>query len=151
MKHIILECFIIGTLKTFRLHLTVYVDEDSWKRFVPSVRLLKDYGSGWAMVGDLLLCLPLSVFVQFTQINYKVSTYLFSLQFDASTDFNAVLQEAIQKCLTAHRWMIWRNTSTTLWNSTTWSDRCLPRWKDSYFTKGEPFSPPSSCYHCFAL
>lgn len=52
----------------------MYVDEDSWKRFVPSVRLLKDYGSGWAMVGDLLLCLPLSVFVQFTQINYKVST-----------------------------------------------------------------------------
>lgn len=114
MKHLILECFIIGTLKTFRLHLTVYVDEDSWKRFVPSVRLLKDYGSGWAMVGDLLLCLPLSVFVQFTQINYKVSTYLFSLRFDASTYFNAVLQEAIQKCLTAHRWMIWRNTSTTL-------------------------------------
>ncbi|XP_029706384.1 general transcription factor 3C polypeptide 1 isoform X2 [Takifugu rubripes] len=52
--------------------LKVYVDEDSWKRFVPFVRVLKDYGSGWAMVGDLLLCLPLSIFVQFTQINYKV-------------------------------------------------------------------------------
>lgn len=63
----------------------MYVDEDSWKRFVPSVRVLKDHGSGWAMVGDLLLCLPLSVFVQFTQINYNVSTYLFSFRFDAST------------------------------------------------------------------
>lgn len=52
---------------------TVYVDEDSWKRFVPPVRELRDFGSGWAMVGDLLLCLPLSIFVQFTQINYKVS------------------------------------------------------------------------------
>lgn len=56
----------------------MFVDEDSWKRFVPSVRALKDYGSGWAMVGDLLLCLPLSVFVQFTQINYKVSASLLS-------------------------------------------------------------------------
>lgn len=74
----------------------MYVDEDSWKRFVPSLHVLKDYGSGWAMVGDLLLCLPLSVFVQFTPINYKVSTYLFSFRFDASTDFNAILQEAIQ-------------------------------------------------------
>uniref|UniRef100_H3CS41 Uncharacterized protein n=1 Tax=Tetraodon nigroviridis TaxID=99883 RepID=H3CS41_TETNG len=51
---------------------TVYMDEDSWRRFVPPVRVLKDFGSGWAMVGDLLLCLPLSIFVQFTQINYEV-------------------------------------------------------------------------------
>ncbi|KAM4584504.1 general transcription factor 3C polypeptide 1 isoform 2-T2 [Odontesthes bonariensis] len=50
----------------------VYVDEESWKRFVPPVRVHKDFISGWAMVGDLLLCLPLSIFVQFTQINYKV-------------------------------------------------------------------------------
>uniref|UniRef100_A0A3Q1G3K9 General transcription factor IIIC subunit 1 n=1 Tax=Acanthochromis polyacanthus TaxID=80966 RepID=A0A3Q1G3K9_9TELE len=50
----------------------VYADEDSWKRFVPPVRLHKEYASGWAMVGDLLLCLPLSVFVQVIQINYKV-------------------------------------------------------------------------------
>lgn len=93
-----LERFIIGDFQTFPLRPTVYVDEDSWKRFVPSVRVLKDYGSGWAMVSDLLLCLPLSVFVQFTQINYKVSTYLFSFRFDASTDFNAALQEPGQKC-----------------------------------------------------
>ncbi|XP_072240808.1 general transcription factor 3C polypeptide 1 isoform X2 [Leuresthes tenuis] len=50
----------------------VYVDEESWKRFIPSVRVHKDFISGWAMVGDVLLCLPLSIFVQFTQINYKV-------------------------------------------------------------------------------
>ncbi|KAM9363755.1 general transcription factor 3C polypeptide 1 [Symphorus nematophorus] len=50
----------------------VYVDEDSWKRFMPPVRVHKEFGSGWAMVGDLLLCLPLSVFIQVIQINYKV-------------------------------------------------------------------------------
>lgn len=53
----------------------VHVDEDSWKRFVPPVRVHKDFGSGWAMVSDVLLCLPLSVFIQFTQVNYKVSTF----------------------------------------------------------------------------
>ncbi|XP_023153479.2 general transcription factor 3C polypeptide 1 isoform X2 [Amphiprion ocellaris] len=50
----------------------VYVDDDSWKRFVPPVRLHKDYTRGWAMVGDLLLCLPLSIFVQVIQVNYQV-------------------------------------------------------------------------------
>uniref|UniRef100_A0A8C4IB21 General transcription factor 3C polypeptide 1 n=1 Tax=Dicentrarchus labrax TaxID=13489 RepID=A0A8C4IB21_DICLA len=50
----------------------VYVEEESWKRFMPPVRVQKEFGSGWAMVGDLLLCLPLSVFIQVIQINYKV-------------------------------------------------------------------------------
>uniref|UniRef100_A0A3Q4GIQ7 Uncharacterized protein n=1 Tax=Neolamprologus brichardi TaxID=32507 RepID=A0A3Q4GIQ7_NEOBR len=51
---------------------SVYLDEDSWKRFIPPVRVHKEYSSGWAMVGDLLLCLPLSVFVQIIQVTYKV-------------------------------------------------------------------------------
>lgn len=51
---------------------SVYVDEDSWRRFVPPVRVHKDFGCGWVMITDVLLCLPLSVFVQFIQINYKV-------------------------------------------------------------------------------
>ncbi|CAN9510592.1 unnamed protein product [Ophioblennius macclurei] len=50
----------------------VYVDEDSWKRFVPPVRTYVDYARGWANVGDMLLCLPLSIFTQIIQINYKV-------------------------------------------------------------------------------
>ncbi|XP_027139206.1 general transcription factor 3C polypeptide 1 isoform X2 [Larimichthys crocea] len=50
----------------------VYADEDSWKRFIPPVRVHKEFASGWAMVGDLLLCMPLSVFIQVIQINYKV-------------------------------------------------------------------------------
>ncbi|PWA32581.1 hypothetical protein CCH79_00015035, partial [Gambusia affinis] len=50
----------------------VYADEDSWRRFVPPVALHKGFTSGWAMVRSLLLCLPLSIFVQIVQINYKV-------------------------------------------------------------------------------
>ncbi|XP_070771379.1 general transcription factor 3C polypeptide 1 [Enoplosus armatus] len=50
----------------------VYADEESWKKFIPPVRVHKEFGSGWAMVGDVLLCLPLSIFIQVTQINYKV-------------------------------------------------------------------------------
>ncbi|XP_029009118.1 general transcription factor 3C polypeptide 1 [Betta splendens] len=52
--------------------LKVYADEDSWKRFIPPVHVHRDYGSGWAMVGDILLCLPLSIFIQVIQINYEV-------------------------------------------------------------------------------
>ncbi|XP_061576125.1 general transcription factor 3C polypeptide 1-like [Cololabis saira] len=53
-------------------NMKVYMDEDSWKRFIPPVRLHKNFARGWAMVGDLLLCLPLSIFTQVIQINYKV-------------------------------------------------------------------------------
>ncbi|KAG8014610.1 General transcription factor 3C polypeptide 1 [Nibea albiflora] len=56
----------------------VYVDEDSWKRFVPPVRVHKEFSSGWALVGDLLVCLPLSVFIQVIQINYKRRRYTFN-------------------------------------------------------------------------
>ncbi|KAJ1098406.1 hypothetical protein NDU88_003517 [Pleurodeles waltl] len=51
---------------------TVYVDEASWKRYVPPVPLHRDFGYGWALVSDILLCLPLSVFVQIVQVSYKV-------------------------------------------------------------------------------
>ncbi|KAM4751478.1 general transcription factor 3C polypeptide 1 [Anableps anableps] len=52
--------------------LKVYADEDSWRRFIPPVPIPKGFTSGWAMVRSLLLCLPLSIFVQIVQINYKV-------------------------------------------------------------------------------
>ncbi|XP_011476240.2 general transcription factor 3C polypeptide 1 isoform X3 [Oryzias latipes] len=53
-------------------NMKVYVDEESWKRFVPPARLQKGFSRGWVMVGDLLLCIPLSVFTQIININYKV-------------------------------------------------------------------------------
>ncbi|XP_077574944.1 general transcription factor IIIC subunit 1 [Stigmatopora nigra] len=51
---------------------TVYSEEDSWKRFVPPVRRHNNRDIGWALVGDLLHCLPLSLFMQLIQCNYQV-------------------------------------------------------------------------------
>lgn len=66
---------LFSNLTTFYyLCVLVYADEETWRRFVPPLTVHKEYGPGWAMVRDLLLCLPLSVFIQVVQINYKVST-----------------------------------------------------------------------------
>uniref|UniRef100_A0A8B9FJP7 General transcription factor IIIC subunit 1 n=1 Tax=Amazona collaria TaxID=241587 RepID=A0A8B9FJP7_9PSIT len=51
---------------------TVYVDDESWMRNVPPLPLHREFGFGWALVSDILLCLPLSVFVQIVQVSYKV-------------------------------------------------------------------------------
>ncbi|XP_020777823.2 general transcription factor 3C polypeptide 1 [Boleophthalmus pectinirostris] len=51
----------------------VYLEEEEpWKKYIPPVKLHKDYSSGWVMLGDLILCLPLSIFIQVIQVNYKV-------------------------------------------------------------------------------
>ncbi|NWR84499.1 TF3C1 factor, partial [Furnarius figulus] len=50
----------------------VYVDDSSWMRYIPPVPVHRDFGFGWALVSDILLCLPLSVFVQIVQVSYKV-------------------------------------------------------------------------------
>ncbi|NXA09623.1 TF3C1 factor, partial [Sapayoa aenigma] len=50
----------------------VYVDDTSWMRFIPPVPVHREFGFGWALVSDILLCLPLSVFVQIVQVSYKV-------------------------------------------------------------------------------
>ncbi|KAG7262924.1 hypothetical protein CRUP_018927, partial [Coryphaenoides rupestris] len=49
----------------------VYADELSWKRFLPPIRTHKEFGNGWTLVSDVVLCLPLSIFVQVIQVNYK--------------------------------------------------------------------------------
>ncbi|KAI5939978.1 General transcription factor 3C polypeptide 1 [Manis javanica] len=51
---------------------TVYVDEASWTRYVPPIPVHRDFGFGWALVSDILLSLPLSIFVQIVQVSYKV-------------------------------------------------------------------------------
>ncbi|XP_061684650.1 general transcription factor 3C polypeptide 1 [Syngnathoides biaculeatus] len=55
-----------------KCEIKVYSEEDSWKRFIPPVRTHSDRDSGWVIVGDLLLCLPLSIFIQLIQINYQI-------------------------------------------------------------------------------
>uniref|UniRef100_A0A8C2U2F0 Ral transcription factor IIIC subunit 1 n=1 Tax=Coturnix japonica TaxID=93934 RepID=A0A8C2U2F0_COTJA len=51
---------------------TVYVDDTSWMRYVPPLPLHREFGFGWALVSDILICLPLSLFVQIVQVSYKV-------------------------------------------------------------------------------
>ncbi|XP_064886796.1 general transcription factor 3C polypeptide 1 isoform X1 [Columba livia] len=51
---------------------TVYVDDASWMRHVPPLPLHREFGFGWALVSDILLCLPLSIFIQIVQVSYKV-------------------------------------------------------------------------------
>ncbi|OXB54906.1 hypothetical protein ASZ78_011268 [Callipepla squamata] len=51
---------------------TVYVDDTSWMRYVPPLPVHREFGFGWALVSDILLCLPLSLFVQIVQVSYKV-------------------------------------------------------------------------------
>ncbi|NXN15434.1 TF3C1 factor, partial [Indicator maculatus] len=51
---------------------TVYVDDVSWTRYVPPLPVHREFGFGWALVSDILLCLPLSIFVQIVQVSYKV-------------------------------------------------------------------------------
>uniref|UniRef100_A0A663F4T8 Ral transcription factor IIIC subunit 1 n=1 Tax=Aquila chrysaetos chrysaetos TaxID=223781 RepID=A0A663F4T8_AQUCH len=51
---------------------TVYVDDVSWMRYVPPLPVHREFGFGWALVSDILLCLPLSLFVQIVQVSYKV-------------------------------------------------------------------------------
>ncbi|XP_073503906.1 general transcription factor 3C polypeptide 1 [Phyllobates terribilis] len=50
----------------------VYVDEVSWLRYVPPATIHSEFGTGWVLVNDLLLCLPLSIFIQIVQVSYKV-------------------------------------------------------------------------------
>ncbi|XP_036413097.1 general transcription factor 3C polypeptide 1-like [Colossoma macropomum] len=50
----------------------VYVNELSWKRFVPPLPVHREFGYGWALTSDVLISLPLSIYVQVIQINYKV-------------------------------------------------------------------------------
>ncbi|XP_005405198.1 PREDICTED: general transcription factor 3C polypeptide 1 [Chinchilla lanigera] len=51
---------------------TVYVDDASWMRYIPPIPVHRDFGFGWALVSDILLSLPLSIFVQIVQVSYKV-------------------------------------------------------------------------------
>lgn len=51
---------------------TVYANELSWKRYIPPLPVHREFGYGWALTSDALISLPLSVYVQIIQINYKV-------------------------------------------------------------------------------
>uniref|UniRef100_A0A8K9UWD7 B-block binding subunit of TFIIIC domain-containing protein n=1 Tax=Oncorhynchus mykiss TaxID=8022 RepID=A0A8K9UWD7_ONCMY len=50
----------------------VYVDEVSWRRFIPPAPVHREFGPGWALTSDVVLCLPLSIYIQIIQISFKV-------------------------------------------------------------------------------
>ncbi|KAM6972435.1 general transcription factor 3C polypeptide 1 [Aplochiton taeniatus] len=56
----------------FHPNMKVYADDESWKRYIPPAPIHREFGYGWALTSDLLLCLPLSIFVQIIQINFKI-------------------------------------------------------------------------------
>ncbi|XP_038823192.1 general transcription factor 3C polypeptide 1-like [Salvelinus namaycush] len=50
----------------------VYVDELSWRRYIPPAPVHRDFGPGWALTSDVVLCLPLSIYIQIIQTSFKV-------------------------------------------------------------------------------
>ncbi|UYV78261.1 GTF3C1 [Cordylochernes scorpioides] len=49
-----------------------YNTEDGWKRFVPPLPLHAGYPRGWALISDIILSMPLSVFMQIAHFCYNV-------------------------------------------------------------------------------
>uniref|UniRef100_A0A8C0G6L0 Ral transcription factor IIIC subunit 1 n=1 Tax=Chelonoidis abingdonii TaxID=106734 RepID=A0A8C0G6L0_CHEAB len=70
----------------------VYVDDISWMRYIPPLPVHREFGYGWALVSDVLLCLPLSIFIQIVQVSYKV---------DGLEDFlnNPLKKHTLIRCL----------------------------------------------------
>ncbi|XP_066284978.1 general transcription factor 3C polypeptide 1-like [Branchiostoma lanceolatum] len=50
----------------------VYVNEQSWKRFVPPIPVHGNYGPGWFLVSDVLCVIPLNLFCQFIRVLCEV-------------------------------------------------------------------------------
>ncbi|XP_072337768.1 general transcription factor 3C polypeptide 1-like [Scyliorhinus torazame] len=65
-------CQWAGDIEYLHVKETVYVDEVSWKRYTPPTPIHREFGHGWALVSDILLCVPLSIFVQIVQVSHKV-------------------------------------------------------------------------------
>ncbi|XP_067859493.1 general transcription factor 3C polypeptide 1 isoform X2 [Heptranchias perlo] len=66
------DCQWDGGIEQLFVKETVYVDEASWKRYSPPIPVHREFGYGWALISDILLCVPLSIFVQIVQVSHKV-------------------------------------------------------------------------------
>lgn len=94
----------------------VYVDEISWMRYVPPIPIHRDFGFGWALVSDILLCLPLSIFVHpFLHISFSLLIYF---SYCLSLSSNAILKPVSKqnsKVLNG----VWKSEDT-FWRFTKW-------------------------------
>ncbi|XP_008211506.1 general transcription factor 3C polypeptide 1 [Nasonia vitripennis] len=50
----------------------IYTSEISWKMFIPVLPKHTGYPQGWALMSDVLLRMPLSIFVKVYNVNYEV-------------------------------------------------------------------------------
>ncbi|XP_067912561.1 general transcription factor 3C polypeptide 1 isoform X2 [Heterodontus francisci] len=66
------DCHWEGRIEHLHVKDTVYVDEASWKRYISPIPTHREFGYGWALISDVLLCVPLSIFVQIVQVSHKV-------------------------------------------------------------------------------
>lgn len=51
---------------------TIYSNETNWKMFVPPLLSYQGYPKGWAVMSDILLRIPLSIFTKVFNINFEV-------------------------------------------------------------------------------
>lgn len=51
---------------------TIYSNETNWKMFVPPLLSYQGYPKGWAVMSDILLRMPLSIFAKVFNINFEV-------------------------------------------------------------------------------
>lgn len=51
---------------------TIYSNETNWKMFVPPLLSYQGYPKGWAVMSDILLRIPLSIFAKVFNINFEV-------------------------------------------------------------------------------
>ncbi|XP_064607189.1 general transcription factor 3C polypeptide 1-like [Liolophura sinensis] len=51
----------------------IYLDEMTWKRYLPPLPKHSGYPEGWCLISDVLLALPLKIFCQTVNIPYKIS------------------------------------------------------------------------------
>lgn len=51
----------------------VYMDKLDWKMFIPPLPVHKEYGEGWCLVSDILLRLPLFMFLSMVNIPYRIN------------------------------------------------------------------------------
>lgn len=51
---------------------TIYSNETNWKMFVPPLLPYQGYPKGWAVMSDILLRIPLSIFAKVFNINFEV-------------------------------------------------------------------------------
>lgn len=88
----------------------VHHNSDTWKRFIPPPPVYPAAGEGWCILSDIMLCMPLSIFLKIVNIRYRIfglNEYL-----DDPVKCNYLIKHLPQElrnallCGGRYRWMI---------------------------------------------